>query len=57
MKAAEPIHVVPVNDLKEHEERGTTCWCYPQVYEEDGETVVVHNSLDGRELIERHGLQ
>ena len=57
MPTADPIHVVPVNDLREHEERGTTCWCCPQVYTEDGETVVVHNSLDGRELVERHGLQ
>jgi len=52
-----PIHVVPIDDLREHDEMGTTCWCAPRVYEEDGNTLVVHNSMDGRELIEQHGLQ
>jgi hypothetical protein len=46
------VHVLPVNDLREHVE-GTLCWCRPRVEEEDGGTVVIHNSMDGRELIER----
>ena len=41
-----PVHVLPVNDLCEHEE-SEDCVCGPRV-EEDG-MVVVHNSLDGRE--------
>ncbi len=42
-------HVYPVNDLRDHEtENGPACWCKPEV---DGD-VVIHNALDGRELIE-----
>ena len=52
------IHVLPVGDLREHEET-RDCWCKPtktrEAYEEDA-VVVVHNSLDGRELVERHGV-
>lgn len=42
------VHVVPINDLRDHDENGTGCWCRPTI--EDG--VVVHNSMDGREKIE-----
>jgi len=46
-------HVVPINDLREHEtEDNLDCWCRPGTDAED-ETIAVHNSLDGRELIER----
>lgn len=52
------VHIVPVNDLKAHRERGVHCWCDPAVTRyESGAYLVVHNSLDGRELIEQHGLQ
>ena len=37
-------HVYPVNDLREHSI--TDCWCSP--IDDDG--IVVHNSLDGREM-------
>jgi hypothetical protein len=40
-------HVYPVNDLREHSV--TNCWCEP--VDDDG--IMVHNSLDGRELYER----
>jgi len=40
-------HVLPNNDLKDHEETGL-CWCKPTY--EDG--VYVHNSMDGREKFE-----
>jgi hypothetical protein len=42
------LHVVPVNDLREHIEDGIKCWCKP--HEETG--VIVHNSMDGREKFE-----
>lgn len=50
-------HVVPVNDLIEHE-IADECPCGPQQRPEkleDGSVgwLVVHNSLDGRELRER----
>lgn len=42
-------HVYPVNDLRPHDtDNGAECWCKPTI-EDD---VVIHNSLDGRELIE-----
>jgi hypothetical protein len=44
------IHVVPVNDLREHE-TSLSCWCKPT---EDDEAigVLVHHSMDGREAFE-----
>ncbi len=45
------IHVLPINDEREHEE-STTCWCNPRI-ETEGELLVIHNSADCRELIEQ----
>ena len=54
-----PIHVLPVDDLKEHEE-SASCWCNPRVINADGldfeQNVIVHHSADGRELVEEHGI-
>lgn len=44
-------HVLPVNDLKEHEE-SSTCACCPKLIIENGEMIFVHNSYDGREFLE-----
>lgn len=44
----ENIHIVPIDDLREHED-SIECWCQPDEVE-DG--VIVHNSLDGREKYE-----
>jgi hypothetical protein len=44
-------HIIPLNDLKEHEQE-TTCHCEPSVIWESGNMIVVHNSFDGREGIE-----
>lgn len=48
-----PIHVVPINDLVDHEV-SDDCVCGPTVeavFQDDGSNgwVVVHHSLDGRE--------
>jgi len=52
MKASGPdiIHVVPVDDLREHDSR-VTCWCCPT---EDDEMpgLWIHHSLDQRERYE-----
>ena len=55
-------HVLPIDDLREHEETAT-CWCQPRVETHDLETgedytepLIIHNSLDGRELVEEHGV-
>lgn len=52
------LHVVPVRDLREHEET-RWCWCAPRLErpEPAGLVIVIHNSADGRELVEEHGLQ
>lgn len=48
-----PIHVLPVDDLREHEET-TTCPCNPTVECEPNATMlVIHNSFDGREALEQ----
>ncbi len=49
------VHVLPVNDLREHEQT-RTCWCKPRVTREDKNYIIVHASLDGRELVEAHGV-
>ena len=43
----EALHVMPLNDLREHTE-DTECWCDPT---DDGE-IVVHHSADNREAFE-----
>ncbi len=93
MATMTPVHVLPVNDLREHDE-AESCWCQPLVkHETDGVEecaacraewrgsktrhldgcanvqhgwlftvnrivgiVVVHHAMDGRELIEQHGI-
>lgn len=53
------IHVLPINDEREHEET-TTCWCEPLVEwsnpktgEAYSEGLVIHNAADCREIIEQ----
>ena len=53
---SDPVHVVPVNDLIEHDVAGD-CICGPTAeaaFREDGSNgwLVTHHSLDGRELRE-----
>ena len=44
------VHVVPIDDVAEHE-NSMNCWCGP-VRDDEVPAVVVHNSGDGRELYE-----
>lgn len=46
------VHVLPINDLLEHEEEGDDCPCGPAVEFVEGGQVIVHHSLDGREASE-----
>ena len=51
------IHILPIDDLKEHTE-GVDCQCNPEVRYADGdgvlpEPICIHNSWDGREFIEQ----
>ena len=52
-KAATPIHVYPLDDLREHDTDGDECWCCPD-YDtaDDGDLIVVHTALDRREEFE-----
>lgn len=43
------IHILPINDLKPHKETGVDCWCRPII----DDNIVIHNSMDRRELYER----
>ena len=47
------VHTYPMNDLREHDVDGMSCWCHPQAEECDGGTLIVHNSMDRREEYER----
>lgn len=44
-------HILPLNDLEEHEET-TTCKCEPKIEYVDGEMLIIHNAFDQREIIE-----
>lgn len=48
------LHVLPINDLIEHEDIGDECICGPDVeYLDDGKKIICHHSLDGREENEK----
>lgn len=52
------LHVTPVDDLRDHITVGAAqCWCQPRLQRVHGGILVIHNSADGRELVEEHGLQ
>jgi hypothetical protein len=46
---SEPIHVLPVNDLREHT-ASSDCWCKPALDADD--SIYVHHSMDRREEYE-----
>lgn len=48
------IHVLPVEDLREHE--APECWCCA-TRDADDETIVVHRALDQREKYENGELR
>ncbi len=43
----DPAEMIPLDDTREHE-CGEDCWCEPT----DGNGILVHHSLDGRESYE-----
>lgn len=44
-------HVVPLNDIIEHED-SSTCQCCPTIVIKDGEMICIHNAMDNREDLE-----
>lgn len=53
MEDIEIWHILPTNDIDDHEEL-STCKCCPSVEKnfETGIVTIIHNSFDGRELVE-----
>ena len=46
------MNIIPINDLKEHIE-DSTCECNPKAeILENGDILIIHNSYDGREIVE-----
>lgn len=43
-------HIIPQGDYKEHEV-SLNCWCKPEE-DEIEPSVIIHHSMDGRELVE-----
>lgn len=46
------IHILPIDDLEEHEEN-FNCKCEPKLTYEGRGKIITHNSFDRRELIEQ----
>ncbi len=46
------IHVMPVNDKKEHE-MSVSCHCKPRIEVEGAALIIIHNAYDHREIIEQ----
>jgi hypothetical protein len=46
-------HVYPMNDLKPHKLEGLECPCKPRTQWVNDNLIVIHNSFDGRELLEK----
>jgi hypothetical protein len=44
------IHVLPVDDLREHR-ASVECWCHPTPHEDEPK-VILHHSMDLREQYE-----
>jgi hypothetical protein len=52
------VHVIPINDLREHEENDDGyCWCNPRIEQEGNGLVIVHDPLDGRVFLEKLNVQ
>lgn len=45
-------HILPVDDLKPHNESGEWCKCAPEIRREGEHVLVIHNAYDGREFYE-----
>lgn len=49
---SEVYHIMPIDDLYPHFMK-STCPCVPQVLDQENGRLVIHNSYDGREIIEK----
>lgn len=44
------VHIVPINDLQEHNTDNHICDCNPELDHEN--ELVIHSAFDGRDLVE-----
>lgn len=47
----EYVEILPLDDDKEHW-AGDECWCQPTVDRQEVRPIIIHNSADGREMLE-----
>lgn len=45
-------HIYPLNDVQVHDLEAVGCSCGPKIMFEEGDMLIVHNSFDGREILE-----
>lgn len=45
------VNIIPFGDIVKHIEDGS-CHCKPKIINEYGDDIIIHNSYDGREIIE-----
>lgn len=50
-------HMTPINDLKDHINKGTWCWCEPVIEDRIEGALVIHNAADGREFWEFENIE
>ena len=43
-------HIYPLNDLIKHDTDGSDCICGPRIFKCAEEKIMIHHSLDGREI-------
>lgn len=48
-EVAPDILVLPIDDIRNHTDAGTQCWCEPRIQIEKGKRIVIHDAKDGRE--------
>lgn len=53
---AQYVDVMPIADLRRHK-YGGACWCGLRTNSDGRIPVFIHESADGRELVERDGVQ
>lgn len=46
----EKVHVTPTNDIILHELKDDECVCGPEIEFKNGKMIIIHHSLDGREV-------
>ena len=45
-------HILPINDIKRHNNNGEWCHCSPEIRRDSNGVLVIHHSYDAREFQE-----